>query len=73
MSPKLPRVTAREILQLLKKHGFEQVRSSGSHLILKNTSGQRVTVPYHAGKILHTKLLKSILRDADIDPDELSK
>ena len=72
MSPRLPRITAREILQLLEKRGFHQVRSSGSHIILKNDAGLRVTVPFHAGKILHPKLLKSILRDADIDPEELS-
>jgi len=26
----------------------------------------RVTVPYHAGKILHPKVLRSILREADL-------
>jgi predicted RNA binding protein YcfA (HicA-like mRNA interferase family) len=35
-------------------------------MIYKNASGRRVTVPFHAQKILHPKLLRSILRDADI-------
>jgi predicted RNA binding protein YcfA (HicA-like mRNA interferase family) len=30
-----------------------------------------VTLPYHARKILHPKLLASILRDAGITADEL--
>jgi predicted RNA binding protein YcfA (HicA-like mRNA interferase family) len=40
-------------------------------MIYKNASGKRVTVPFHAQKTLHPKLLKSILRDADISPDDL--
>lgn len=71
MTPKLPRLTAREVIQLLEKHGFDKVRSSGSHAIYKNEAGKRVTVPVHAGKILHPKLLKAILKDVDIDPEEL--
>ncbi|MHB8277651.1 MAG: type II toxin-antitoxin system HicA family toxin [Candidatus Humimicrobiaceae bacterium] len=30
----------------------------------------RTTVPYHAGKILHSKTLKSILRDIGLTMDE---
>jgi predicted RNA binding protein YcfA (HicA-like mRNA interferase family) len=40
-------------------------------MIYKNAAGKRVTVPIHASKILHPKLLKSILRDADISPEKL--
>jgi predicted RNA binding protein YcfA (HicA-like mRNA interferase family) len=42
-------------------------------MIYKNASGKRVTVPYHAQKILHPKLLRSILRDADIKPELLTE
>jgi predicted RNA binding protein YcfA (HicA-like mRNA interferase family) len=71
--PKLPRITARQITAVLEKAGFSLARQSGSHMIYKNASGRRVTVPFHAQKILHPKLLRSILRDADIDPDRLSE
>ena len=67
---KLPRVTAREIITVLEKKGFQLARQSGSHKIYKNAVGDRVTVPFHAQKVLHPKLLKSILRDAEIGPDE---
>jgi predicted RNA binding protein YcfA (HicA-like mRNA interferase family) len=60
--PKLPRVTAREICSVLEGLGFTVVRQSGSHIIYKNGGGKRATVPFHAGKILHPKVLKSILR-----------
>jgi len=71
MSPRLPRVTAAEIIRVLERIGFVQVRQSGSHRIFKNEKGQRVTVPFHRGKILHPKLLRSILRDADLTTDDL--
>jgi predicted RNA binding protein YcfA (HicA-like mRNA interferase family) len=70
--PKLPRVTARQITSVLEKAGFFLARQSGSHMIYKNASGRRVTVPFHAQKILHPKLLRSILRDADIKPENLA-
>ena len=42
-------------------------------MIYKNAAGKRVTVPYHAVKILHPKLLKSILRDADLSPEKVAE
>jgi len=71
MSPRLPRVTAAQIMRVLRERGFEEIRASGSHRILRNTEGKRVTVPYHTSQILHPKLLQSILRDADLSVDEL--
>jgi predicted RNA binding protein YcfA (HicA-like mRNA interferase family) len=72
MSEKLPRVPAKKIIALLEKKGFVLVRQSGSHKIYKNNSGIRVTVPDHAGKILHPKILSQICKDTGISPDELS-
>jgi predicted RNA binding protein YcfA (HicA-like mRNA interferase family) len=46
-------------------------RQSGSHKIYKDAAGKRVTVPFHAQKVLHPKLLRSIMRDAGIGPEEL--
>jgi predicted RNA binding protein YcfA (HicA-like mRNA interferase family) len=71
--PKLPRVTARQIIAALEKKGFSLTRQSGSHKIYRNADGKRVTVPFHAQKILHPKLLKSIMRDAEMGPGELEK
>ena len=66
MMEKLPRVTAAEAVKALERAGFLLVRQSGSHKIYKNKEGKRATVPYHAGKTLHPKVLQSILRDANI-------
>jgi len=70
---RLPRLTAQEVVRLLKKAGFELSRQSGSHKIFKNDRGKRVTVPFHSGKTLHPKLLKAILGDAEISEEELAK
>jgi len=73
MSGKLPRVTAEEVIKVLQRVGFSLARQSGSHRIYKNREGKRVTVPYHAGKVLHPKVLKSILRDADLTVDKFKE
>jgi predicted RNA binding protein YcfA (HicA-like mRNA interferase family) len=70
MMEKLPRVTAAKVIRALERVGFFLARQSGSHKIYKNEEGKRVTVPYHAGRILHPKVLKSILRDGEITIEE---
>ena len=71
MSPRAPRVTAREIIRVIERRGFVRTRSSGSHHIYKNATGQRVTVPVHAQKTLHPKVLQSILRDMELTVQDL--
>jgi predicted RNA binding protein YcfA (HicA-like mRNA interferase family) len=66
MMEKLLRVTAAEAIKVLEHAGFLLVRQSGSHKIYKNKEGKRVTVPYHARRTLHPKVLQSILRDANL-------
>jgi predicted RNA binding protein YcfA (HicA-like mRNA interferase family) len=73
MSEKLPRVTANEIIKIVEKLGFRFSRQSGSHKIYKNDEGKRVTIAYHSGKILHPKIVKSILVDVGISVDEFKK
>jgi predicted RNA binding protein YcfA (HicA-like mRNA interferase family) len=71
--PKLPRVTARQMASVLERLGFSLTRQSGSHQIYKNAAGKRATIPFHAAKILHPKVLKSIMGDAELSADELEK
>ncbi len=73
MTEKLPRVSAADAVRVLEKAGFFLVRQSGSHKIYKNAEGKRATVPFHSGKELHPKVLKSILRDADLTIEEFLK
>jgi len=70
VSARRPRVTAAQAIRVLEKLGFAVARQSGSHKVYKNAAGQRVTVPFHARKILHPKVLKSILIDAGLTEEE---
>ena len=70
MSQRLPKVTADEIIRVLEKAGFTLVRQSGSHKIYRSSAGKRATVPYHKGKILHPKVLASILKDANLSRED---
>ena len=72
MTPRLPRVTAKEALAALKKIEFVEVRQSGSHLILRNPGGIRVTLPIHGGKILHPAILRTILRDTGLTAERFA-
>lgn len=71
MTDRLPRLTAREVIRVLERRGFVLARSSGSHHIFKNSAGKRVTVPVHGHKILHLKVLQSILQDMGISVEDL--
>lgn len=72
MSPRLPRITALQLLRALRKDGWEQVRQSGSHVILKHPVKMgHVTVPKHASVIIKPKTLESILEQAGLTIDAL--
>ena len=62
--PKLVRLTAEEAEALLLKAGFLLLRSKGSHRIYMK-GNKRIVVPYHAGKILHPKVIKQVLTAID--------
>jgi predicted RNA binding protein YcfA (HicA-like mRNA interferase family) len=61
------------MIRALEKIGFALARQSGSHKIYRNPSGRRVTLPYHKGKVLHPKVLASILKDADLSREGLKR
>lgn len=73
MPDKFPRLTAKQTIKILEKIGFSFSRQSGSHKIYKNKTGKRVTVPFHSGKILHPKVFKSIMEDAELDMERLKE
>jgi predicted RNA binding protein YcfA (HicA-like mRNA interferase family) len=64
MLAKLPRLTAQEAERLLLKAGFEMVRSKGSHRIYMK-GNRRIIVPFHAGRILHPKVVKQVLKNIE--------
>lgn len=67
---KLPRIDSNDLVSVLKKLGFTQVRQSGSHKLFRNTDGIRITVPHHSKKTLHPKLLRGIINDLNISVED---
>jgi predicted RNA binding protein YcfA (HicA-like mRNA interferase family) len=59
--PKLSRLTPQEAETTLLKAGFEKIRSKGSHRIYRK-GDKRVVIPFHAGRILHPKIVKQMLK-----------
>jgi predicted RNA binding protein YcfA (HicA-like mRNA interferase family) len=57
-------VTARKLLQLLKRLGCSEIRQRGSHLIVRCGKCQS-TVPVHQGEDIGRGLLRSIERDLE--------
>ena len=71
MSPRMRRMTAREVEQLLRRHGYQLVSQSGSHRKWRNEIAKRqVIVPEHRGKILPIGTLRNILVNASIPESE---
>jgi predicted RNA binding protein YcfA (HicA-like mRNA interferase family) len=70
---KLPSLTGKEVVSLLKKVGFVVERQRGSHVFLKHDDGRATVVPIHSGETIGSGLLSKILRDVEITKDELLK
>ncbi|MBC8413387.1 MAG: type II toxin-antitoxin system HicA family toxin [Nitrospira sp.] len=59
--PKLPRLTPSEAEAMIIKAGYELVRTKGSHRIYMK-GNRRLVIPFHAGKVLHPKIIKQIYK-----------
>ena len=65
--PKLPHVSGAEIQRALERLGFQKVRQSGSHVVMKRHS-KGCVVPMHDE--VKTGTLAGLLRQAEVAPDE---
>jgi predicted RNA binding protein YcfA (HicA-like mRNA interferase family) len=70
VSQRLPTVTAKVMVRVLLRSGFEELRQKGSHRIFGKGSC-RVVVPMHSGD-LKPGTLKAILEAAGLSVDDLS-
>jgi len=68
---KYPSIRQKDLLKFIKKLGFEEIRTRGSHVRLKSADGKVVTVPVHSGKDVPRGLLYSIItKDLEMGMDE---
>ena len=71
--PKLPVLTPRKIIRILKSNGFVLERTKGSHQIYYNPElKKRAVVPVHRKDIPKGTLLE-ILRQAGFSKEELAE
>lgn len=67
--PELPRVSGAEVVRALQHLGFQQVRQSGSHVIMRRESNGCV-VPMHPEIKVGT--LAGLLRQAEVSAEEFT-
>ena len=65
--PKLPHVSGAEIQRALERLGFNKVRQSGSHVVMKR-EGKGCVVPMHSEVKVGT--LAGLLRQAEVSSEE---
>jgi predicted RNA binding protein YcfA (HicA-like mRNA interferase family) len=69
-----PRVTADEIIRVLKSLGFEKVDQAGSHQKWRHPlTGKQTIISYHFGEIIRPKTFRKILEGAGLTVDDFIK
>lgn len=70
---RLPILKSQEVVRILKRIGFTEVRKTGSHLILVNRELKKIIpVPIH-NKDIKRGLLISIIKQTELTPEEFIK
>ncbi len=70
---KLSIVSATQMSKILRHLGFSFVRQKGSHAYFRHPDGRATVVPIHKGEDLGRGLIRAILRDIDLLPEEFEK
>ncbi|HIH42928.1 TPA: type II toxin-antitoxin system HicA family toxin [Candidatus Woesearchaeota archaeon] len=70
---KLPQLSANELIRILRKLGFEEIRQKGSHKYFRHPDGRATVVPVHPGRDIGIGLLRQILNEIEISRDEFFK
>jgi predicted RNA binding protein YcfA (HicA-like mRNA interferase family) len=71
--PKLPVVKPRELIKVLRKLGFSELRQKGSHkFFYRQEDGKATVVPFHS-KDISRGLLRKILNEIGLSPGEFKK
>lgn len=48
--PKLPLLSAKELIRILLKIGFKEIRQEGSHVFMQHADGRTTIIPNHPGE-----------------------
>ena len=64
---RMPRLTGEQLIQTLRKEGFDIARRKSSHVMLKHPDGRGTVVPVHSGEIIGAGLMSKIQKDIGVD------
>ncbi len=67
---RLPIVDFKTMERMLAQLGFSEVRQKGSHVFYSHPDGRTTTVPRHAGRDLARPLIREILREVELTPEQ---
>ena len=70
MSRRFPVRNAKEVVRVLRQHGFQKIDQAGSHQKWRNPDGRQVIVPFHGSKPIPIGTLKSIMEGSRIRSEE---
>jgi predicted RNA binding protein YcfA (HicA-like mRNA interferase family) len=70
VSERFPVCNAKEVVGVLRKHGFVQVSQKGSHQKWRHANGRQVIVAMHGNKPIPIGTLKSIIEGSGLPADD---
>lgn len=62
-------ISPKEMVRILLKLGFKEIRQNGSHKFFKHDDGRCTVIPIH-GKDLKRGLIKGILKDINLSDEQ---
>ena len=68
---KLPIISGRQLIKVLSKLGYREVRQRGSHIRLSYPNRKSITIPDY--KVIDKSLLRKILRDVELTVEEFTQ
>jgi len=69
----VPVLKPAEVVSILLKLGFVEVRQRGSHKQFRDQAGRSTTVPFHHGRDISPVLLRQVCKDIGLTLTEFLK
>ena len=67
---RIPIIKFSRMNKVLLHLGFKAVRQKGSHVFYRHPDGRRTTLPKHPGRDLARPLLREVLREIELTPNQ---
>jgi predicted RNA binding protein YcfA (HicA-like mRNA interferase family) len=70
VSERFPVCSAKEVVRVLRRHGFGMISQKGSHQKWRHANGRQVIVAMHGNKPIPIGTLKSIIEGSGFSADD---